>query len=183
MTGRNIFAERQRLAAVAADCWGMPVTSRARVMARIRLLDTFIPEISGEDEALHARFSELIAEFTSRREGWKYVECELINISNQCVYEPYRLSVERDFSALIKAHPDKPVQYAIDALVGDEVADFRQRNPDTSPGDEMALLCRYSPRFDMVMQAVSKLAGLIPYVTSSWEPESEPFWVTFEDWD
>ncbi|MFX2609521.1 hypothetical protein [Enterobacter mori] len=175
MTGRNIFAERQRLAAIAANCWGMPVTPRAQALARIRLLDTFIPEISGEgggvSEALHARFSDLMAEFTSRREGWEYVKCELINISNQCVCEPYRLSVERDFSALLKAHPDKPVQYAIDTLVGDEVADFRLRNPDTSPGDEMAPLCRYSPRFDMVMQAVSTLAGLIPYVTSSWEPE------------
>lgn len=125
----------------------------------------------------------MFASLVARRILWDDVECKLTNIANECVYEPLRLAVERDFSALLKDHSDKPIQYAIDTLVGDEVADFRLRNPDTSPGDELAILCRYSPRFDSVMQVVAKLAGGIPYVTCSWVPEPEPFWLTFEDWD
>lgn len=182
----NIFAERQKLADIAIRCWSGPVSERACVLALLRLLDGFIPDAGlsrKEEGVIYRQLKPLFADVAARRIEWGKLECDLINIANRYVYEPYRLSVERDFSALIKAHPDKPIQYAIDSLVGDEITDFRQRNPDISPGDEMVLLCRYSPRFDVVMQAVAKMTGFIPYVTSSWDPEPEPFWLTFREWD
>ncbi|WP_330983237.1 MULTISPECIES: hypothetical protein [Enterobacterales] len=151
---RNVFAERQKLANIAADCWGAPVSARARTLAHLRLLDSHLKEAgltSSEEEALYAQLSPLFSDVAARRTCWNNIEWTVVNIACHSVYEPFREEIKREFIAVAQANSEKTIQQIIDQLAGCELADFRLRNPGVSAGDEVALLCRYSPRYDMVV--------------------------------
>ncbi|MDR3105693.1 MAG: hypothetical protein LBU96_14765 [Yokenella regensburgei] len=151
----NIFAERQRLATIAADygCYSnTPAIERFR--ARLQLLDTYATESplpSEEMAKFRQRFTALEEEAgEGRHYSWPGMHRNL-NVLEGDIYAPILVRACDEFSKLKAEQPELTGLKVACLLAKEEIDDYRKRHPET-PIDEIAhFIAQYSPRFDALI--------------------------------
>ncbi|MDR3105664.1 MAG: hypothetical protein LBU96_14605 [Yokenella regensburgei] len=170
----NIFAERQRLATIAADygCYSnTPAIERFR--ARLQLLDTYITEGSMPPEEMadfRKRFAALEeAAGEGRNYSWLGMHRN-IRVLEGLIYAPILKAAQDEFDQLKAERPELAGLKVVCLLAKDEIDDYRKRHPET-PVDEIAhFIAQYSPRFN----ALIYLAGEPISFSYHWKPQLLP---------
>lgn len=172
----NLPAYRQNLAdkSVNGD-----VTAVERIRARIMLLISYLSADVIPDEKL-PKFMGLVDELLDRVENLGGNRARMMNIRRELreledrIYIPIRRNAAAQFDSIRRERPDLTGNALLKNLVGDEINEYRARNPDASDITVLATLMRSSPRADILINMIRQRNDEHTVTVFSWCPLELP---------
>lgn len=150
-----------------------------RIRARAALLVSYIPDAPvPEDE--HAALREHITGLPEGLEGSGNRGVALMNAHRRLreledrVYIPLRRAAAAQFDRLCRDQPDMTGDTLLKTLVGDEIDDYRARNPEASVDTVLTALMRSSPRADILINMIRQRNDEYQATVFSWRPLAMP---------
>lgn len=168
----NSSAYRQALADEAVS---NEASSLERIRARIALLVSYIPDAPAPEEELTAfrgRIASLLrglADTGNHGIGLMNAHRALRELEDW-IYIPLRRVAAAQFEQLCRERPDMTDGMLLQALVGEEIDDYRARNAAASQNATLAALMRSSPRADIIISLVRQRNDEYGATAFSWRP-------------